>query len=270
MLVISPNLVLTPTEAARDPNCPLVAWQNVVTAAGIDADYEDPSWPAANLANALTHLQWRSTSTLAQEVNFAIGTVDEVNSLSIANHNFGSAEIAVTVGYYDGGLVWHELVPEMMPADDKPLMYWFTSTSLSSITLRLAAGAAAPRAAVVYVGQLLVLERRIYVDHVPLPHARRVKAVNGRSESGAYIGRIVLQRSRETTIALQLLTPEFLREELDAFLAAAVEDTPFFFAWRPEDYPLEVGYCWLLDDPMPAPASPANLIAVSLKVGGIA
>lgn len=270
MLVISQNLVLSEPEASLNENCPLVGWRNVITATGVAADFEDPDYPASNLANNLTHSIWRSTTTDAQEITFTIAEVDPVDSICIARHNFGTAEVAVTPGYYDESDVWHELVAEVMPGDDKPLMFRFTGQSLASITLRLAAGSSEPFAAVVYVGKLLVLQRRIYRDHVPLPYARKVKIVNGRSESGNYLGRIVLQRSRETAIRMQLLTPAWYRSTLDEFLAAAIEDTPFFFAWRPEEYPLEVGYCWLLDEPMPAPASPANLIAFDVKVGGIA
>jgi hypothetical protein len=272
MLVISQNLVLSEAEAALDPNCPLIAWENVITAAGITAESEDPDYPASNLANALTHsqAQWRSATTAVQKITFTISSVDPIDSLCIAGHNFGTAEAAITIGYYDGSLVWHELVEEMMPADDKPLMFRFTEQSLSSITIALAASSQTPRAAVVYVGKLLVVERRLYVGHTPLPYARKVTAVNGRSEAGNYLGRIVLQRARETTIPFQLISPEFYREKMDGFLAAATEDTPFFFAWRPDDYPLEVGFCWLTDDPMPVPTAPSNRIAFDLKVGGIA
>ena len=47
------------------------------------------------------------------------------------------------------------------------------------------------------------------------------------------------------------------------------KNLPFFFGWRPEDYPFESGYGYLMDDPAPAPVGPSNLIAFDLKISGV-
>ncbi|HEY0220024.1 MAG TPA: hypothetical protein VGC26_09720, partial [Afipia sp.] len=73
----------------------------------------------------------------------------------------------------------------------------------------------------------------------------------------------------ETSVPLSLITPAWYRANMDPFLAAAKE-TPFFFAWRPNTYPREVGFCWLTDDPMPVPVDTGNLIGFSLNLSGVA
>jgi len=267
MLVFSSALVLAAEADGLSLDHPVIGWHNVVTPSAVAAT-SDPNYPASNLANPATHLEWRAPSIDDLYIFVNVSGVDPVDYVGIARHNFGSAEIPVSVyGYYDGD--FHLLAGEVMPPDDGPLIFRFTGVSVSQLAIRMQPGNAPPRAAVVYVGKLLVVERKVYVGHTPMPHARKSSIVNGRSETGNFLGRIVLGSWRETSVPLSLITPEWYRAYMDPFLAVA-KDTPFFFGWRPETYPRETGYGWLTDDPMPTPTGASgNLIAFDLKVGGI-
>lgn len=268
-LVISDSFVLTDStpEFPVTADHPVIGWRNIVTAANITADHADPDFPVTNLANPSTHEEWRSDDDGVQYLKITTGTLDQIDYVGIAKHNWGSEAIPVRIEDDSGNI----LVQEVMLADDSPAMFRFTGQSLPAVWIRLdASGGQLPRAAVVYVGKLLVLERRIYVGHTPLPHARRRNVQNGYSETGNFLGRIVLGEWRESTIPLSLLSPAWYRDHGgDEFMAVAGE-APFFFAWRPESYPFEVGFCWTIEDGMPTPASPSNMIAFDLKVRGIA
>lgn len=267
-LVISRNFVLTDStpEFPVTLDHPVIGWRSVVTSANIVADHADAYYPASNLANPATHEEWRSDDDGVQFLTVTTGTVDEIDYVGIARHNFGSEQIPVRIEDGSGNV----LVEEVMLADDGPVLFRFTAQSLATVKIRMdASNGQLPRTAVVYVGKLLVLERKIYVGHTPLTQARRRNVQNGYSETGNFLGRIVLGAWRETVIPLSLLSPGWYRDHGgDEFLAAAAE-TPFFFGWRPESYPYEIGYCWLTEDPMPVPVSPSNRIAFDLKVRGI-
>lgn len=267
-LVISQNFVLTDStpEFPVTLDHPVIGWHSIVTAANIVADNEDANFPASNLANPSTHEGWRSDDDGTQYLTVTTGYVDDIDYVGIARHNFGSEQIPVRIEDGAGNI----LVQEVMLPDDSPALFRFTAQSLATVKIRMAANAGQlPRAAVVYVGKLLVLERRIYVGHTPLTQARKINVQNGRSESGNFLGRIVLGAWRETVIPLSLLSPGWYRDHGgDEFLAVA-QETPFFFGWRPETYPYEIGYCWLIEDPMPVPTAPSNRIAFDLKVSGI-
>lgn len=269
MLVISGAYVLS-AAAAVDPDRPLVGWRNVVTANNIVADTHDPNYPASNLGNPATHSQaeWRAADTTEQYITVTTGEVDPIDYVGIARHNFGTAEIVVSIeAFIDGD--WEEIVEEVMLPDDGPAMFRFVPQSLEQIRIRLQEGSAPARAAVVYVGKLLVFERKIWVGHTPMPHGRKASVTSGRSETGNFLGRIVLGEWRESTIPLSLITPDWHRAYMNPFLAQWKNIT-FFFAWRPATYPLEVGYGWFTDDPAPVPVGPSNLLAFDLKVSGIA
>ncbi|MHB0784437.1 hypothetical protein [Bradyrhizobium sp. 5.13L] len=267
-LVISQNFVLTDStpEFPVTLDHPVIGWHSVVTPSSVVANSADPDFPASNLANPATHLDWRADSPGLQYVNVTIDYVDELDYVGIAGHNFGSEQIPISILDSFG----NTLVDEVLLADDSPVLFRFTAQSLAGVTLVLSAiDGQLPRAAVLYVGKLLTLERKIYVGHTPLTQARRRNVQNGRSESGKFLGRIVLGAWRETVIPLSLLSPAWYRDHGgDEFIAVAAE-TPFFFGWRPQSYPYEIGYCWLTEDPMPVPTGPSNRIAFDLKVSGI-
>jgi hypothetical protein len=121
-------------------------------------------------------------------------------------HNFASAEIPVSIeGFIDG--VWTEIVEEVMLPDDGPALFRFTAQSLSRYPIRMQAGTDEPRAAVVYVGKLLVIERKVYAGHMPMTDGIKVSRRQRSKRGGNFLGRIVLGEWRETTIPLSLISP---------------------------------------------------------------
>jgi hypothetical protein len=264
-LVISDNLVLSAIESGA--NRPLIGWRNIVTASNIAADTADSNNPASNLANPATFLGWEANDTTAQYLTITPGSADDIDYVGIATHNLSTAQIAVSIEGDDGS-GYAELVAPVIPANDGPLLFRFTAQSLSGLRVKLASGDAAASIAVVYAGKLLVLSRKLYQGFTPIPFGRTSKVTNGRSESGQFLGRIVTGRSVASKVPLSLLDPDWYRANLDPFLDAG-KDLPFFFAWRPDDYPAEVGYCWLTNDPQPQAESPHSLYAVTLEMAGV-
>ena len=271
-VVISGNFVLTQLDAGFPVTAdhPIVGWHNIVTSENIAADTEQQNYPASNLGNPATHLEWRANDTTVQYLTITTGYSEDIDYVAIAKHNFASGAIPVSIGYFDSSSppVWHELVGEVMLADDGPVLFRFTAQSRSIVKIKLGLGAQPARAAVVYSGLLLTLERKIYVGHTPMPHGRKNEVLNGMSETGNFLGRVVLGSWRESSIPLQLISPDWYRLYMDEFISEAVS-TPFFFAWRPETYPLEVGFAYLIEDPMPVPVGPSNRLAFDLKVRGV-
>lgn len=269
-IIISEALVLAEPVEGLSLNHPVIGWHNVVTSTTVAADTEDSLYPASNLANPATHLEWRAEDDSEQYITVTTNYVDEIDYVGVASHNWSSGEIPVSVGYFDTSSppVWVELVAEVTLPDDGPVIFRFTPQSLAVVKIKLGSGTEDARAAVVYVGKLLVIERKIYVGHTPLPDGIKSTVVNGKSESGKFLGRIELGEWRESTIPLSIVSPEWFRTYMRPFLRNG-KNLPFFFAWRPEDYPFETGYAWLMEDPAPVPTGPSNLIAFDMKVSGV-
>lgn len=267
-LVISSAVVLADAADGLSLDHPVIGWHNVVTSSTIVAGTAEANYPASNLANPATHLEWRAADDTEQYLTVTTNYVDEIDYVAVARHNFSSAEIPVSIEGFIGG-VWTEIVEEVMLPDDGPALFRCEAQSLSQIRIRLQSGSAPARAAVVYVGKLLVVERRVYAGHMAITDGIKVSVANGRSESGNFLGRIVLGESRETSVPLSLISPSWFRTYMRPFLKDG-RDLPFFFAWRPETYPREVGYGWLTEDPAPTPDTTSHLLSFDLKVSGVA
>lgn len=268
MIVISRSLVLAEVQTYPADN-PVIGWHNVVTPGRITASSEAADYPAINLANPNTSLQWRAADTAAQSIVILTEEIEPIDYIGIARHNFGSAGIALLVeGRASVVDSFTELVQEFIPPDDSPLTIRFAPQALYEVKITFATGSAALRAAVLYVGKLLVMERGLWVDHTPLKYGRRQNVLNGRAESGDFLGRIVKGEWRESPAKFQHLDPDWYREFMEPFLDVAQEE-PFFFAWRPQTYPRESGFAVLVNDAVPVPEKTSHLYEIELLMRGI-
>jgi len=255
--------------ASEQTNAPIICYQNLLTSANLSTDEANTAFPAVNLANVSTASIWKATTLAEQYITSAISTVETVNFVAIARHNFGTAGIAVSIEGDPDGLGFDELVASAIPANDAPLIFRFTPIALTSIRIKLAAGTVIPQAAVVYVGTDLPLQRNIYVGHTPITYGRSNRIVNGRSESGNFLGRIVIGSSVGTSVSLQNLTAAWYRASFEPFLLAAKE-APFFFGWRPSTYSAEAGFAWLTNEPQPVNQRSNGMMMIDMNLGGIA
>lgn len=266
-LVVSRDIVLT-TPIVVDGNLPLIGWRNVIAASGIVADTEHADYPAINLANPQTFSRWQAADTTEQYLTFSVSSAVDLDYLGIAKHNFASAGISVSVDGKVSDGEWFELVQEVQLPNDGPAMFRWEEQALTSVRLHLRSGSAAARIAVAYLGELLVLERKIWQGQTPVSLGRMSRTVSGKSESGQYLGRAVLSEWVEVKVPLSLLDPAVFRSDIVPFLDAS-RNVPFFFAWRPQDYPREVGFMWFNTDPVPVNESPTGLIAMTLDLRGV-
>lgn len=276
-VVISSSLVLSRALVgdAVNGNNPIVGYENRVTISNITTTTEDTEFPAVNLANPATHLVWLgligSPSASDEYITVEVNTVEEIDYVGIARHNFGSGlfPVSVEIQATDGG-AWSEVVTDTILPDDSPVIFRFTPQSAFAVRVRIQPSSLgdAPSAAVVYVGKLLILQRRIYVGHTPIPYGRQTSVVTGKSESGNFLGRIIVGENRMTGVNMMNLTAAWYRNNMDPFIAAA-QQYPFFFGWRPLDYPFETGYGWITDNPQPQNQRTNGMVQISFKMMGI-
>lgn len=269
MIVIAKTLSLA---APPDPNWttannPVIGWRNILTPAMVMATSEDSLFPASNVANPITFLKWKSLISTDQYLTIDTGAHEPatVDYIAIARHNLGSMQIPIAIEGDIGG--WESLLDDVVLPDDKPVIFRFAPIALSNIRIKMFEGNGIPEIAVVYFGRLLILQRRIYVGHTPITFGRKTKKINGRSESGQYLGSIITTESLATSLSMQNITPAWYRENLDPFLA---NKAPFFFAWRPEEYPREVGYAWQTGDANPSNQRANGMMQVQFAMNGIA
>lgn len=248
MIVISSSVVLSPSVAEIvDARNPRICWQNVVTPESVSADEETDDEPAVNIANPATYLRWRGTSTDQQSVQVSLSAAKEVNYFAIAKHNLGSTGATLTFQSSTDGSTWSNVTSPAVLNTDYVVIHEFDIVFARYFRLLITPGTEPPSVAVLYIGRTLVLQRRIYVGHTPLPYGRKTTVSNGRSESGEFLGRVLRRQFLESSVDLQNVTPTWYREYFEPFARSATT-RPFFWSWRPASYPDECGYAWLTDD----------------------
>lgn len=166
---------------------------------------------------------------------------------------------------------WTQLVQESLLPNDEPAVFQFTPQSLQQLRIKLGAGNGGAHIAVVYAGKLLICERglRINTDFSALPMGRKTDVINGWSESGNFLGRIITNRAVETEIGFTHFNSDWFRSNFQPFVDVA-QDRPFFIVIDPGQHPDECGYCWLIEDPQPMTSPVTRRIAVDLRMRGIA
>ena len=272
-IVLSRSMVLGSGEAPFDTrrvDGPVIGWQNLVSIAGIAPDFQDPNHLGANLANPSTYLFWKSTTTDVQEIRFTFSNLSNIDYVGIAKHNFGSAGSSLSFQWRPSSSdPWQDLTTDFILANDEPTLVRFDDRETSEVLLRIGESSKLPQMAVIYIGKLLQLQRNIYVGHTPINFGRDTQVATGRSESGNFMGRVITGRRKVNSVSLQNLTPDWYRARMEPFIDQA-EENPFFFAWRPDGYPKEVGFCWLTGDAVPSNQRPNGMMQVDLPLGGIA
>ncbi len=235
---------------------PIIGWDNVVTASNVDAE-SDPDFPASNVANPSTALKWKHDATDSPETaieyfRIDVSASDTINYVAIAGHNFASQGVAVgiEIAHFASPLGGGSIIAPVIPIDDGPIIFLFDQEEIEDIHIVLVTGTAPAEMAVVYAGEYTVLPEGIQADHTPLPLALVSDIATGKSESGAFLGRIVKGGSLVSSATIANLSKAYVRTEIMPFLEFA-DEFPFFWAWSPLTYPDETAFAWLENDAQP-------------------
>jgi hypothetical protein len=268
MIILSRPLLfgLSPSDRL---DAPIILWQSLVSADTLTVSSEDDDYPASNMATDPTIEYWRAATTGPVTIDVDVSG-HEVDAIAFARHNFGSTHATLTIEALvsvDGGPdEWVLLIEEQMPGNDGPLLFRFEKLFALILRVTISGGTAAPSAAVCYAGELLVMPHGISEGHVPLDQAHETQVVNGRSEAGDFLGRIITGQNASTSAQFEMLPIDWYYAVMEPFVARGMTG-PFFFAWLPKDRPQDVGYAWLNTDPKPNMGS--LFFDITLDYGGI-
>ena len=187
----------------------------------------------------------------------------QIDYIGIARHNLDQIGLTVTVKY--NGIT---VIPATPVSSIQAILFLLNEATPVTVEIIIKGATVAPQIGVIYIGKALRLERDIYVGHSPINYSRDRVSVNGVSENGQYLGAIDVRQTNSTSVSLQNLTPNWYRTELDPFFALSPRP-PCFYAWRPEGYPMEVGYCWVEGKPNMSNQRSNGMVECSFNFRGI-
>lgn len=248
---------------------PVFLWNNLVTMQSIFTSSEDVSendYPVTNLWNTQTSSLWKAESDEPLVIEFDITPDEEVDSLGIARHNWGTCAAAVQLFGVnpDDEMV---LLAEFNPSDDTPILSIFEPDFYTRMIIFVEpAEGTIPQAAHVATGSLLKMSTGIPVGHVPIKDALDVDMLIGEAENGDFLGDIVRSQRLTTTVNFRLLDETWYRENMRPFVQARI---PFFFGWAPTKWPDEVTFAKFQGSPKPIINQSSGELDIALPIIGL-
>lgn len=185
--------------------------------------------------------------------------------IAFAYHNLNGVEITVeadgaevySATWLTDGPIFIPLVPDGMPPLT-PTEWVITFDTADPVQIN-----------VMQMGVMLTTERPCqYVGHTPLTVSAKheinpVKAINGQ-----FLGGRIIKQGAETSITIENLTPGWVRDYFKPFIQHVVT-SPYFLAWRLDDYPAEIGYGWTNSDIRPSNQRSNGMMSVGWDFEGV-
>jgi hypothetical protein len=274
-LVLSPGLVATPPLDFA-AHYPIIGWHNLVTVSNLEVEHEDTDHPGVNMANPATFLKWLSDDANAQTWTVTLAG-EEIDYVGLEGHNLGSlgATVLVEVLAPGDGEVYEE-VHEVSPGTDATLILRFGAQNAAGLKVTITPPEGGygegefPQNAVLHVGKLLTMQKGLQMGHTPIVDGDVVEILNGTSQGGDFLGSIVTFEAKKSGAQFKLIDKTWFRSDMRPFLVHANGGQPFFWAWNPDGFPEECGYCWLDGPARPTISHTAGHVDLQLEMTGIA
>ena len=216
------------------------------------------------LANPLTADKWKPAS-VNSTITIDAGSVVDTDYIGIAAHTFARDSAVLTIAYSNDDVTYTDLT-SISASDNKPIMVIFDTVAAQFWRITIAA-LAIPSMGVLNIGTALVMQRGLYGGHSPVTMSRNSKVIRNKTEGGQFAGVSLINEGVNTTYSWENLTSTWYRDNFDPFVVAA-RSRPFFIAWRPVEFPNEVGYVWTENDISPTNNGTIDLMDVSMSVSG--
>jgi len=252
-IYISNALYLSANLAGDNPNRAIIGWHSIYARGEVLSSATADGFYASNVWSGDTYSKWRSVvSTSGVLLVVENSSAEAVNYVGIAGHNFFTAGIQYRLIAVSGG-VYNYLTGFKSVTDSAPIIEYFDSVYADQFFFEFNVPAFQyVEIAHVKVGRVFRLQRPRYVGDVPAGMGKTVEKIGSKSFAGQHLGSVLISQGDKFSITQENNTPDFIRStDFKNFIAhshllqkksAGCVET-FFYAWRPEEYPLEVQYC---------------------------
>ena len=259
-VTISPSLYITaPAVSLSNAR---IGWKKLTGT--ITASSSAGGFPASDADHEMTYNAWKPV-TLPATWELDCTTSKSANYIGLAAHTLGDSATTVYAEYWSGS-AWVE-IDSQLPGDNSPIMFLFETELRTKYRIRLT-GATVPKIGVIYIGETLDMQRGLSGGNPHITLSRVTRITNSSSETGQFLGRTTIPMGSTAAWSWSALEPDWYRANFDPFVVHA-RSKPYFIAWRPLEYPTEIGYCWTAEDIRPTNMGVRDYLSVSLNGEGL-
>lgn len=247
MAIVTTDLRNIELADASVQNNPFVVWTNLAAAATLGGTAVLVGGDRANAVSGSTYDKWRPDVTTTEAVlSFDLGAAAAVTFAAVAGHNAAALGATVAVEKSADGSTW-VAVASVAPTDEKPIAFRFeVGIEVRYWRLRFTGLTVAdPLAvAVAFLGNDLIIPRRLYQGFAPVLTPTEVQLQSNVSVGGHLLGSSTISRGSMLSAEISNVPASFIRSaDWLAFQTAFGEGKGFFFAWRPMKYTSDLHYC---------------------------
>lgn len=269
-MIVYPNAFILSLATGFPLKNPRIGWQTFgsaldYTAVSVSSESEDG--PRDMPLRPDTAAYWKPVS-LPATWQLEFGITRNIDYVGIAGHTLFSGLCTVKVETQLGTADWTLFALQVIPVDDAPLMFLDTLRSVDRMRITITGGLIIPVISSIYVGKVLEVQRSIRGVSTPMNMDRETALHRTLSRGGQFLGQDFRKLGVSGTVMFEALTDAWVRAYYEDF-AKAARKTPFFFAWRPSDHPLDVAYIWAMEDITSPYTGVTNLRTSKFKARGI-
>ena len=247
-----------------------IGYETIGTEDNMGASTEAAGFPVENLSNPLTTHRWKPTA-LPATVTISVAEAANLQYMGVASHTLATRECLLEFQFStNGGSSW-ETIRDISPENNQAIMAIFSELAQDwRIRITRSEGSLEtemPSIGVFYAGVALVMQRGLYGGHTPVTMGRKTTRITNQTEGGQYAGNSLIREGVDTEFSWQNLTASWYRLNFEPFVVIA-RSQPFFIAWRPGEFPNEVGFVWTQGDIVPSNQGVRDLMQVSMAVSG--
>lgn len=250
------------------PNSPRIGIQNISNKGNIfDAANTLATNPAWLTSVESTAERWKTTPTAFHIWSMSADGLTDVDYVGIAAHR-GLVGRQVEIRCVVGGVLQTVFGPQIIIGSD-PIFVLFNTVKPTLVYVVISSGDAFDfEIGIINVGKTVFLPRNIYVDHAPITYGRQTSKQIATGDSGSYLGQRLKKINTGSSVSMDNVPPDFYRDYLFLGFHIPSETKPFFWAWRPQKYPDEIGFVWLNGDFSINNALPNGHMSINFSVTG--
>ncbi len=214
----------------------------------VAASLEDVGFPVSNASSWLiTGGGWRATTANDITLTLTLPAAESLNSYAVYKHNLGDIGATIKLQHSSDGAAWTDLTgSEKVVADNKAI--FFIGTPQTALFWRLhITGIDAGETLIIgqaFIGSALQMFSPPEPGFTPPELAINNDYITSRADGGDFLGRSLIRKGSKMAFSNSIVHRDWVRANWQAAMAA-IEKTPFYYAWDSTNYPAEVAYCYI-------------------------